>query len=425
MEQITELVAAAQAGDKKAFNQLYEYSYPTVRKECMAVLHNPIDAEDAIQETYIRAYKKLGSLQKPERFLTWCRQIAHNYSVDFVIHRDRKAGKDDYRPPVSEDGTTGMDILDDADTEPTPEESAEREVTHELLQQAVDSLPPQRAMCLALNQQGYKYNQIAEKLSIPVGTVKSNVHYAKKELEQQIHKIEKEQNIKIYGFTLMPVDGTVVAQMHEGGFIQAEVEDPAQKKKIWKKIAKRIPAVSPVKMPLWQKVVAIVLALLVIAGGIIFMVYYAGRDNVPQTQQTRPKTVNSRSGETSGQANDRAAQGQQNNNAGAAQTPRVQAPQRVAPQVNRAGNAGTGNAQAPAGGGNEAQPAAPANNNGQQGMVGRIAQAVQQMADDEEAAVNNSNSVGELVPQVVDAAQRAINSTFNAIDDESARVNGR
>lgn len=424
MEQITELVAAARNGDMKAFNQLYEYSYPTVRKECMAVLHNPIDAEDAIQETYLRVYKKLGSLQKPERFLTWCRQIAHNYSVDFVVRRDRKAGKDDYRPPVSEDGMKGMDILDDIDTEPTPEETAEREVTRELLQQAVNNISPQRAMCLALNQEGYKYNQIAEKLSIPVGTVKSNVHYAKKELEQQIHKIEKEQNIKIYGFTLVPVDGTVVAQMHEGGFIQAEVEDPAQKKKIWKKIAKQLPVAVHLKMPLWQKIVAVVLAFLVIAGGIIFMVYYAGHDNVPETQQNRPRTVNSRSGEPSGQTNDRAAQGQQNNNAGEAQTPQVRAPQQIAPQVNRAGANGNGG-NAPVNGGNEAQPAAPANNNGQQGMVGRIAQAVQQMADDEEAAVNNSNSVAELVPQVVDAAQRAINSSFEAIDDESARVNGR
>lgn len=281
MENLEQLVTAAQHGDSEAFNQLYEYSFSTVKNECMKVLHNSLDAEDAIQETYIRIYKRLSSLKDPAKFLGWCRMIAHNCSVDYIAHHQRKAGKDDYKPPVSYDDYSGMDQVNLEDTELTPEEQAEQKMVHKLLQEAMDSIPPQRATCLALYQQGNSYKEISEILSIPLGSVKSNVHYAKSALKQVIEKIEREENIQVHGFILIPIKGKVEVKMDSpeiGSFIHSNTTQPsALKEDIWEEVSTTISKSGKSSMHLWQKVTAIALSLAVIVGGIAFAVNRAGQ----------------------------------------------------------------------------------------------------------------------------------------------------
>lgn len=188
---IEQLVASAKQGDNQAFRELYDYSYEVVQKECLKNLHNSIDAEDAMQETYLSIFRRLDSLKDPQKFLGWARTIAHNTCVDYIVHQKRKVGKDDFKPPVSDDRFEGMDKIDLEDEELSPEDKAEQDMIHGLLQTALDDIPIQRATCLALYQQGISYREISEQLSIPMGTVKSNVYYAKKALKKKIEKIER------------------------------------------------------------------------------------------------------------------------------------------------------------------------------------------------------------------------------------------
>lgn len=284
-EQLSSLIHAAAKGDTEAFNALYEYSFSTVEHECLRVLHNPIDAEDAVQESYIIIYKKLGGIKDPEKFLSWCRTVAHNSSVNYIARRERKAGKDETRPPVSDENHIGMDQLDGEDLESTPEEKAEEELIRKYLQTALDNIAPAQAMCLALHQQGFTYDQIAEKLALPVGTVKSNVHYAKKALQKEIHRIEEKEHIQIHGFTLVPLAEKVVVQMGSSsnqkgsGFISAETPSSAAKDNIWNEVSTAISKTPSAQFPLWKKVVAIAVAVVVIVGGIIFAVNRAGHEN--------------------------------------------------------------------------------------------------------------------------------------------------
>lgn len=263
--------------DNQSFAELYQKSYPVVKSECLKVLHNPVDAEDAIQESYIHIFQKMDTVKDPNKFLGWCKSVAHNTSVDYIIHNQRKAGKDDFRPPVSSDTQIGMDALDGEDTDLSPEEQAEENVVHELLQQAVDSLPPQRAMCLALSQQGYKYDQIAKQLSIPVGTVKSNVFYAKQALKKEISKIERREHIQVHGFVLVPAAGKVTIQMQSpqsGGFIQAELNNEA-----YNLSAHNNSKTSAHQSPVWKVVLSVTMSAVIIAGGIGFTVNRAEKDN--------------------------------------------------------------------------------------------------------------------------------------------------
>lgn len=284
MENIGARVSAAAKGDLDAFNQLYEYSYSTVERECLRVLHNSLDAEDALQDAFLLIYEKLGSIKDPEKFLSWCRTIAHNCSVTYIANRKRKAGKDDLKPPVSDDEYAGMDTVDDETKIVSPEGEAEKNLIHDLLQEAMDSIAPQRATCLALYQQGYSYQQISEMLSIPLGTVKSNIHYAKNALKKKIREIEEKENIDIYGFTLVPLAGKVEVRMGApeqtgSGFIQAEAPASSVKQNLWEEISSKIVKSSGAQLPLWKKIVAVAVAVVVIVGGIVFAVNHAGHQN--------------------------------------------------------------------------------------------------------------------------------------------------
>ena len=285
MESLRQEISAAAKGNMQAFNRLYEYSYSTVEKECLRVLHNSIDAEDAVQESYLRIYKRLGSLKDPDKFLSWCRTIAHNEAVSYI--RGRKADKDDLKPPVSDEQYSGMDSVDDESQVVNPEDQAEQQMVHDLLQQALDDIPPQRAMCLAQHQQGYNYQEIASQLSIPLGTVKSNIFYAKQAMREAIQKVEKQENVQIFGFTLVPVGGKVQIKMEPpkgSGFIQADV---------WDSVAQNISTTSAARGSMWKKIAAIAAAVLIIAGGIIFAVNRAGKANL----EKRPETSSISQGE--------------------------------------------------------------------------------------------------------------------------------
>lgn len=292
-DQLGSLIAASAKGDVEAFNQLYEYSFSTVEHECLRVLHNPIDAEDATQETYILIYQKLGGIKEPEKFLGWCRTIAHNASVNYIARRERKVGKDETRPPVSDDQYIGMDALDSEDSAFTPEEKAEQELVRQYLQSALNNIAPAQATCLALHEQGYTYIQISEKLSLPVGTVKSNVHYAKMALQKEVRRIEETEHIQIHGFSLVPVGGTVLVQMRnsapesgETGFIQADTgtSEEAIKEEVWNTVSQEVAKSSSSQTALWKKIVSVVATIVIIVGGIIFAIDRAGKQDFA-TQQ--------------------------------------------------------------------------------------------------------------------------------------------
>lgn len=289
-DELKETIELAKQGDSSAFRKLYDYSFPVVQGECLKVLHNPIDAEDVTQEVYLKIYKKLGSLKKPETFLGWCKQIAHNTSVDYIVHQKRKTGKDDYKPPVSDDSYEGMDQISLEDTELLPDEQAEQKERQKqlqsVLQQALDEIPPQRALCLALYEQGTSQQEISQKLRIPVGTVKSNIHYAKQALRKEIKRIEQEQGVQIHGFILIPQGNTVTIQLPSSGthFIASSIIDSSAKKTVWKSLSKTLFPSS--KNGIWKKIVVGVLSLTILGGGIGLAVNQADQKEQKTTTVT-------------------------------------------------------------------------------------------------------------------------------------------
>jgi RNA polymerase sigma-70 factor (ECF subfamily) len=101
-------VVRAQAGDGDAFRVLVERHSRSVFRLAFRMTGNEQDAEDVVQETFLRAYKQLGHYESRSSFSTWLYRIASNYSLDLIRMRKRH---EDKREPDSEQGRSALDSV--------------------------------------------------------------------------------------------------------------------------------------------------------------------------------------------------------------------------------------------------------------------------------------------------------------------------
>ncbi len=305
--ELEEHIRATLDGDKDAFQYLYRYSFSTVENECYKVLHNRQDIDDCMQESYIKIYNNLNKLKEPKSFLGWCRRIAHNVCVSFIDHRERKEGKDNTMPPVGDETQIGLDSIDETRREYDPEESADMELVSTMLSGMMNSLPPNRAQAMYLYQQGYSYQEIAEQLLIPLGTVKSHISYAKRQIHLMVEKIEKEEGIYLHGYTIAPaaaggyiVKGIPKETTEGSGWIGTSASNGSKHQdSIWKQITKEVPelAESASSLTLGAKVLR-VLVIAVAATVIVTSVIYAVR-NINKSDTTNTSSTVTTISETS------------------------------------------------------------------------------------------------------------------------------
>jgi len=169
-----ELVTRAQAGDRNAFHEL-------VRSHAQGVLHviyrmcgDQQVAEDAAQETFIQAWLRLRSFRPGTSLRSWLYRIAVNTAIDMLRKEKR------ILPGAVED-------LHLKDPQPGPEALAANSERAATVQEAVLSLPDaSRAVLILREYEGLSYQEIAEALDIPVGTVMSRLNYARKLLREKL-----------------------------------------------------------------------------------------------------------------------------------------------------------------------------------------------------------------------------------------------
>ena len=175
------LVQAYRAGRTDAFEVLVkryqERLYPTI----LRLIGSAEDAEDVLQDTFLRAFEKLDQFQGDSSFYTWIYRIAVNLALSG--HRRRRIRSSlrlRHRPPISR-GTDPADESPDSDPA-APLERAERE---RIVQDALSSLSPEhRAIVVLKDFDGHRYEEIGAILNIPVGTVRSRLHRARCELSR-------------------------------------------------------------------------------------------------------------------------------------------------------------------------------------------------------------------------------------------------
>ena len=166
-------IRRAQHGDDKAFENLVETYQRPVFSLCYRMLGNSSDAEDAAQESFIRAYRNLKRYDPNRSFATWLLSIASHYCIDCM--RKRRL------PTVSTDALP-EEIIPDHNT-PNPERELRNQEKESLVQDLMKDLKPvDRAAVVLRYWHEYSEAEIAEALGLTVSAVKSRLYRARKTL---------------------------------------------------------------------------------------------------------------------------------------------------------------------------------------------------------------------------------------------------
>ena len=189
------LIEACLAGRREAFGQLVERYQHRLFHSLVHLLGSTEDAQDAAQDALILAFEKLGTFRGKSQFYSWLFRIAYNSAVS----SKRKPGSSKRNPGSSKRKTGPMSVslearrdasgLEPADLNPSTEPSFGLDVSdrQRLVQQALGELSEEFREAIVLKEiEQMSYEEIAEVVGIPLGTVRSRIHRARMELRQKL-----------------------------------------------------------------------------------------------------------------------------------------------------------------------------------------------------------------------------------------------
>jgi RNA polymerase sigma-70 factor (ECF subfamily) len=169
---------------------------PSLYAAAVRMTRNRADAEDLVQETYLRAYRGFGGFQEGTNLRAWLFRILTNTFINSYRAKQRRPQEADvedvedlflyHRLPAVEEATRSrsaeIDVLE--------------RITDSEVKAAIDDLPEQFRLPVYLaDVEGFAYKEIAEMLDIPIGTVMSRLHRGRKGLEKRLHDYVVEHNL--------------------------------------------------------------------------------------------------------------------------------------------------------------------------------------------------------------------------------------
>ena len=183
------LVEAARAGEQPAYEALFKKYRDRALALAFRYTHRHEEALDVVQDAFIKAFDRLKDFRGESRFVHWLFRIVVNTAID--------AGRYKPPPPVLYDESRGEEGITRGDPRPDadPARAAEHQELLEAYQQALAQLSPEHRAAFALHAvQGLPYKEIAEVLDVPLGTVMSRLHYARKHLQKILRRFRGEEN---------------------------------------------------------------------------------------------------------------------------------------------------------------------------------------------------------------------------------------
>jgi len=169
------LIARSRNGDAGAFDELVGVYQDRIYHLAYRITGNHADAQDAAQDAFVKAYLSLGTFRAQAAFSTWLHRIAVNAAVDMTRRRGKRAA---LAPDLA---TPAADPLADG---------AERVEIQQRIHRAIAALPvEQRAVVVLRDVQGCSYEEIAEVVKVPIGTVLSRLSRARETLRVMLHDL--------------------------------------------------------------------------------------------------------------------------------------------------------------------------------------------------------------------------------------------
>lgn len=182
----TQWVLQAQKGDSQAFTWLVETYQKPVYNLCYRMLGNAEDAEDASQETFLRAYKSMRRYDNARPFSTWLLSIAAHYCIDQIRRR---------RYPVV--SIEDLPVPDVPDVGPDMETKLSRKEEQQRVRAILNVLEPtDRAAVIMYYWYDFSYEEICQSLSLTLSAVKSRLHRARRAMALQWQQNNQPQPLR-------------------------------------------------------------------------------------------------------------------------------------------------------------------------------------------------------------------------------------
>ncbi len=180
------LIERAQAHDEAAFEQIMNLYADRLYNYILRMVGSPTDAEDLLQEVFLRAYQGLPNFDGRASLSTWLYRIATNLCIDHQRKRARRVQTVSYSAWEDEEGEGGAWEFPDLQT-PNPMEAALNHELQQVVEHAVASLSPKlKTVLLLYDVEELSYEEIARVLNIPIGTVKSRLNHARGQVQKHV-----------------------------------------------------------------------------------------------------------------------------------------------------------------------------------------------------------------------------------------------
>jgi RNA polymerase sigma-70 factor (ECF subfamily) len=192
------LVAQAKTGGEEAFTELVNRYEGNIYRLARHITQNPEDAEDVLQETFLKAYEHLADFQGNSKFYTWLVRIAVNQALMKLRKR-----KTDASVSLDDPFDTGEESLvrEIAVWEPNPEQTYSQEEIRAILERAVDSLPPTFRAVFALRDiEELSTEETALALNLSIPAVKSRLLRARLRLREKLTRYFKRKGDDFFGY---------------------------------------------------------------------------------------------------------------------------------------------------------------------------------------------------------------------------------
>lgn len=178
------LVAKVQQGDPAAYRELFDRYHRRAFAVALGVVKNRQDAQDVVQEAFIKVHRHIGTFQGNSSFYTWLYRIVMNLSIDHIRRGRPNTDFDDARAhdDAAGDGSMVPRILDG-----NPGKTAVRKELTEQLTKSLEALPDyHRAVILLREVEGLSYEEMAKVLKVPKGTIMSRLFHARKKMQESL-----------------------------------------------------------------------------------------------------------------------------------------------------------------------------------------------------------------------------------------------
>ncbi len=181
-----ELVRRVQRGDAAAFDLLVRKYQHRIAALIGRYIADWSEVQDVAQETFIRAYRAIANFRGDAQFYTWLHRIAVNTAKNHLVAHNRRPPTDDIEVEDAEHFDSGIRLRDSD----TPERELMRQQLEQTVVRAVEALPEELRMAINLREvDGLSYEEIAERMGCPIGTVRSRIFRARDAIDRELRPL--------------------------------------------------------------------------------------------------------------------------------------------------------------------------------------------------------------------------------------------